>query len=48
VRKAALLEPNLRAASLVLTPYAHPDLVGTDLSGGAGEGAGLCGIWRCC
>ncbi|TSD87560.1 tyrosine-type recombinase/integrase [Mycobacterium sp. KBS0706] len=38
VRKAALLEPNLRAASLVLTPDAHPGLAGTDLTGGAGEG----------
>jgi hypothetical protein len=38
VRKAALLEPNLRAASLVLTPDAHPDLAGAALAGGAGEG----------
>jgi integrase len=38
VRKAALLEPNLRAASLVLTPDAHPDLAGVDLAGGGGEG----------
>ncbi|WP_446719529.1 hypothetical protein, partial [Inquilinus sp. OTU3971] len=36
VRKAALLEPNLRAASLVLTP--HPGLAGNELAGGAGEG----------
>ncbi len=38
VRRAALLEPNLRAASLVLTPDAHPDLAGAALAGGAGEG----------
>jgi integrase len=38
VRKAALLEPNLRAASLVLTPEAHPDLAGAELAGGGGEG----------
>ena len=38
VRKAALLEPNLRAASLVLTPDAHPDLAGAELAGGEGEG----------
>ncbi|MGK9236331.1 site-specific integrase [Inquilinus limosus] len=38
VRKAALLEPNLRAASLVLTPDAHPHLGGAALAGGAGEG----------
>ncbi|MGF6227727.1 integrase [Inquilinus ginsengisoli] len=38
VRKAALLEPNLRAASLVLTPDAHPDLAGVELAGGGGEG----------
>ncbi|MDR6290887.1 integrase [Inquilinus ginsengisoli] len=37
VRKAALLEPNLRAASLVLTPDAHPDLAGAELAGGEGE-----------
>ncbi|MGL4960611.1 MAG: site-specific integrase [Inquilinus sp.] len=36
VRKAALLEPNLRAASLLLTPEAHPDLAG--LGAGGGEG----------
>ncbi|MGL4964876.1 MAG: site-specific integrase [Inquilinus sp.] len=38
VRKAALLEPNLRAASLVLTPGTHPDLVGAELAGRGGEG----------
>ncbi|MGK9171075.1 tyrosine-type recombinase/integrase [Inquilinus limosus] len=38
VRKAALLEPNLRAASLVLAPDAHPDLAGAELGGGRGEG----------
>ncbi|MGF6227763.1 integrase [Inquilinus ginsengisoli] len=37
-RKAALLEPNLRAASLVLTPGTHTDLAGAALAGGAGEG----------
>ncbi|OWJ68845.1 hypothetical protein [Inquilinus limosus] len=36
VRKAALLEPNLLAASLVLTPEAHAEL--SDLGGGEGEG----------
>jgi integrase len=38
VRKAALLEPNLRAASLVLTPDPHPDLAGDALVDGGGEG----------
>ena len=38
VRKVALLEPNLRAASLVLNPEAHPDLAGAELAGGGGEG----------
>ncbi len=33
-RKAALLEPNLRAASLVLTPGSHPELAGAELAGG--------------
>ncbi|MGO4724851.1 MULTISPECIES: tyrosine-type recombinase/integrase [unclassified Inquilinus] len=37
-RKAALLEPNLRAAALVLTPGTHPDLAGIELDGGVGEG----------
>ncbi|MDR6289032.1 integrase [Inquilinus ginsengisoli] len=36
VRKAALLEPNLRAASLVLTPAVHPQL--GDIGHGEGEG----------
>ncbi len=38
VRKAALLEPNLRAASLVLTPDAHPGLADAELEAGGGEG----------
>lgn len=47
VRKAALLEPNLRAASLVLTPAAHPDLAGLSAGGGEGRRA-RCATWRCC
>ncbi len=39
VRKAALLEPNLRAASLVLIPEVHPDLAGAALAGGGGRRA---------
>jgi integrase len=38
VRKAALLEPNLRAASLVLTPDAHPGLAGDALASRGGVG----------
>ncbi len=38
VRKAALLEPNLRAASLVLAPEVHPDLAGAELAAGGGGG----------
>jgi hypothetical protein len=39
VRKAALLEPNLRAASLVLVPDAHPSLAGDALASGEGRRA---------
>lgn len=44
VRKAALLEPNLRAASLVLTPDVHPDLAGLGGEGGEGRRA----LWDTC
>jgi hypothetical protein len=47
VRKAALLEPNLRAACLVLTPEAHPDLAGAGLEAGR-EGGRTLRSWRCC
>jgi hypothetical protein len=45
VRKAALLEPNLRAASLALTPGAHPGLAGDAL---ASRGGVPRAPWRCC
>ncbi len=49
VRKAALLEPNLRAASLVLTPARIRIWPSPGSAGGEGGGrAPAHGTWRCC